>query len=129
MSRIGVATAVAIGDRRSRGISWPGGFAAGQTADNRENKPSHLIRLRRLLLRLELRLARLRMAERKADTGDKIMLGGLVVKAGLADEDAAVILGILVLAAKALAGPDGDLARRRFRRAGDRAFSETKTEF
>jgi hypothetical protein len=67
------------------------------------------------------------MAERKADTRAKIMLGGLVVKAGLADEDSAVILGILVEAAKALAGADGELARRRFRRAGDQAFSESST--
>jgi hypothetical protein len=64
------------------------------------------------------------MAERKADTRAKIMLGGLVVKAGLADEDSAVILGILVQAAEALAGDDGDLVRRRFRRAGDQAFSD-----
>jgi Conjugal transfer protein TraD len=66
------------------------------------------------------------MAERKADTRAKIMLGGLVVKAGLAEEDSAVILGILVEAAEALAGSDGELARRRFRRAGDQAFSEGK---
>ena len=57
------------------------------------------------------------------------MLGGLLVKAGLADEDSAVILGILTLAAEALHAPDGELARRRFRRAGDRAFSETTAEF
>jgi hypothetical protein len=69
------------------------------------------------------------MAERKADTRAKIVLGGLVVKAGLAEEDSAVILGILVQAAEALAAPDGDLARRRFRRAGDQAFSEGKAEF
>jgi hypothetical protein len=94
--------------------------------DNRANKPNRQLRLRRLLLRLELRLARLRMAERKQDTRIKIMLGGLVVKAGLADEDSAVILGILTFAAAALSAPDGDLARRRFRRAGDRAFSEAK---
>ena len=93
---------------------------------SRGRKPSRLLRL---LTRLELRLARLRMAERKDDTPNKIMLGGLVVKAGLADEDTAVILAILVLAAEALQAPDGDLARRRFRRAGDRAFSETKVEF
>ena len=42
---------------------------------------------------------------------------------------AVIILGILVQAADALAGPDGELARRRFRRAGDEAFSEGKAEF
>lgn len=65
------------------------------------------------------------MAERKAETRAKIMLGGLVVKAGLAEEDSAVILGILVEAAEALQAPDGELARRRFRRAGDQAFSDS----
>ena len=65
------------------------------------------------------------MTERKADTRAKIMLGGLVVKAGLAEEDSAVILGILTLAADALHRPDGEIARRRFRRAGDQAFSDS----
>jgi Conjugal transfer protein TraD len=65
------------------------------------------------------------MAERKADTRAKILLGGLVVKAGLAEEDSAVILGILVEAAGALGGPDGELVRRRFRRAGDQAFADS----
>jgi Conjugal transfer protein TraD len=69
------------------------------------------------------------MAERKADTRAKIMLGGLVVKAGLGEEESAVILGILTLAADELAGADGELARRRFRRAGDRAFSGEKAAF
>jgi hypothetical protein len=63
------------------------------------------------------------MAERKADTHSKIMLGGLVAKAGLAAEDSAVILGILVEAAAALQAPGGELARRRYRRTGDAAFS------
>ncbi len=65
------------------------------------------------------------MAERKADTRATIVLGGLVVKAGLGEEDSAVILGILVQAAEALAGPDGEIARRRFRRAGDQAFADS----
>ena len=65
------------------------------------------------------------MTERKADTRAKIMLGGLVVKAGLAEEDSAVILGILTLATEALAAPDGELARRRYRRAGDQAFADS----
>jgi Conjugal transfer protein TraD len=68
------------------------------------------------------------MAERKADTRAKIMLGSLVTKAGLADEDSAVILGILTLAADALSAPGGEIARRRFRHAGDQAFSETTAE-
>jgi hypothetical protein len=64
------------------------------------------------------------MDARKLDTRNKIQLGGLVIKAGLAEEDAAVILGILVSAAEALAGSDGDVARRHFRRVGDRVFTE-----
>lgn len=66
------------------------------------------------------------MAERKADTHAKIMLGDLVVKAGLADEDSAVILGILVEAAAALQACDGELARARFRHVGAAAFSAGK---
>ena len=65
------------------------------------------------------------MAERKADTHAKIMLGGLVFTARLADEDSAVILGILVEAAAALQASDGEPTRRRFRRAGEQAFSES----
>lgn len=59
---------------------------------------------------------------RKQDTRRKIMLGGLVIKAGLAAESDAVLLGLLSLAAKALHGPDGDRHRTRFRDAGDLAF-------
>ncbi len=64
------------------------------------------------------------MDARKQDTRNKIQLGGLVIKAGLAEEETAVILGALVLAAEAIAGPEGEAARRRFRRVGDRVFSE-----
>jgi len=54
-----------------------------------------LRRQRRLLLRLERHPAQLRLAERKADTHAKIILGSLVVKADLAAGDSAVILGVL----------------------------------
>jgi hypothetical protein len=64
------------------------------------------------------------MDARKLDTRNNIQLGGLVIKAGLAEEDAAVLLGILVSAAEALAEPDGDFARQRFRRTGDRVFTK-----
>ena len=69
------------------------------------------------------------MAERKADTHAKIVLGDLVVKAGLADEDSAVILGILVEAAAALQASDGELARGRFRHVGAAALSADKVAF
>ena len=61
---------------------------------------------------------------RKQDTRRKIMLGGLVIKSGLALEDDATLLGLMTLAAKTLAGPDGDRHRARFRDAGDRAFQD-----
>ena len=38
---------------------------------------------------------------RKQDTREKIQLGGLVVKAGLRDEDKAIILGALLEVTKA----------------------------
>jgi hypothetical protein len=64
------------------------------------------------------------MDARKQDTRNKIQLGGLVIKAGLGEEATAVILGALVVTAETMAGPDGEAARRRFRRVGDRVFAE-----
>lgn len=69
-------------------------------------------------------LAASREKLRKEDTRQKIELGGLVIKAGLDDEDKNVILGLLIAAATALSGPDGEAARRRFREDGIRAFSQ-----
>ena len=40
------------------------------------------------------------MDARKADTRNKIQLGGLIVKAGLAEEPAAVLLGLLLEASR-----------------------------
>ena len=62
------------------------------------------------------------MIDRKADTRRKIQLGGLIVKAGLDEEPAAVLLGLLLEAAKTLAGPGGAAARERWQKAGDAAF-------
>ena len=62
------------------------------------------------------------MDMRKADTRAKIQLGGLVVKAGLADEPPAVILGALLAAAEALAGPTAEAARERLLQRGKQAF-------
>jgi hypothetical protein len=56
-------------------------------------------------------------AARKADTYRKIQLGGLVIKAGLSDEDPAVVLGALVHALEA--NPN---ARTRYKALGDAAF-------
>lgn len=66
--------------------------------------------------------ARAQTEARTLDTRNKIQLGGLVVLAGLGEEDSAVLLGLLTLAARHLAGPNGEAARTRFRQAGDQAF-------
>ena len=57
--------------------------------------------------------------ERKRDTRDKIMLGGLVVKAGLRFADRAFILGALIEAAK---HAEGSLEFGRLCAIGNRAF-------
>lgn len=61
---------------------------------------------------------------RREDARRKIQLGGLVVKAGLDGEEPAVILGLLVEAARALSGHRGADLRARFKQAGDLAFGE-----
>jgi hypothetical protein len=63
------------------------------------------------------------MDARKADTRRKIQLGGLIVKAGLAEEEAAVLLGLLLAAAKALSAPGGAAARESWRNAGNHVFA------
>ena len=60
---------------------------------------------------------------RKEDTRRKIQLGGLVVKAGLDGEQPAVILGLLVTAARALEGQCGAELRALFKQSGDLAFA------
>jgi hypothetical protein len=67
------------------------------------------------------------LAERKTDTRRKIQLGGLIVKAGLASEDPAVLLGMLTAGAKVLNAPNATDSRRRWKELGDGAFgSATK---
>ena len=58
---------------------------------------------------------------RKADTYRKIQLGGLVIKAGLKGEDAAIVLGALVEARRAL--ESDPQTRARFKALGDAAFA------
>ncbi len=67
-------------------------------------------------------LARISEDYRKANTRQKIKLGGLVIKAGLGDENEAVILGALCLAKNALDGSAEISQRERFQAAGDAAF-------
>jgi Conjugal transfer protein TraD len=63
-------------------------------------------------------------AERRLDTRRKIQLGGLVIKAGLADEEPAVILGLLTAAKRVLDGQHGADSRRRWKEIGDKAFNQ-----
>ncbi len=63
--------------------------------------------------------------ERRQDTRRKIQLGGLVIKAGLADEEPAVILGLLVAAKRVLSGPNAADSRRRWKELGDQAFGQS----
>ncbi|GAO40608.1 conjugal transfer protein TraD [Sphingomonas changbaiensis NBRC 104936] len=63
--------------------------------------------------------------KRRERTRQLIELGGLIVKAGLveaADDDRAVIFGLLVEAAAKLRGPDREQHLLLWRRRGKRAF-------
>lgn len=64
------------------------------------------------------------MNARREDARRKIQLGGLVIKAGMADYPAAVILGALALASNALQGANGEATRARFEAAGDALFTD-----
>jgi hypothetical protein len=90
----------------------------------RKGETSKLLRLRQRLARTDRDLGRLRMNARREDARRKIQLGGLVIKSGMADYPASVILGALTLAAGALKGPNADAAKARFEAAGDEVFSD-----
>ena len=64
-------------------------------------------------------------SERRLDTRRKIQLGGLVIKAGLADEEPAVILGLLTAAKRVLSGQHAADSRRRWKELGDKAFGQS----
>jgi len=75
------------------------------------------------LNKLNRELQGARSADRKRDAHEKILLGGLVVKAGLRDEDKAVILGLLVEAAERL----GDMhVREHYRLRGKAIFDNDR---
>jgi len=61
--------------------------------------------------------------ERKLDTREKIQLGGLIVKAGLRDEDKNALLGGLVELAQALQIPK---ERLRLKTIGKELFEHEK---
>jgi hypothetical protein len=65
--------------------------------------------------------------KRRERTRHLIELGGLIVKAGLvelADDDRAVLLGLLVEAANKLQGADREQELTLWRRCGRRAFAD-----
>ena len=63
--------------------------------------------------------------ERRLDTRRKIQFGGLVIKAGLAGEEPAVILGLLTAAKQVLSGQHAADSRRRWKELGDQAFGQS----
>jgi len=77
---------------------------------------------------MERMQARAYQEARTLDTRSKIQLGGLIVLAGLEGEDSAVLLGLLIINARLLAGPDGSITRERFRQAGDQVFKARQAE-
>jgi hypothetical protein len=84
---------------------------------------------RTALVQVEMRRARMTTAERKADTRRKIQLGGLIVKAGLAAEEPAVLLGMLTAGAKVLQSSNAPDSRRRWKEIGDHAFGPFRFPF
>ncbi len=74
--------------------------------------------------RLERNLTLQREQLRRADTRRKIKLGGLTIKAGLANESTAVILGLLLEAQETLNSELGQQYRERWYKRGNAAFSE-----
>ena len=76
-------------------------------------------------VRAERKAARKDSMERKAATRHKIQLGGLVVKAGLGAEPPAVLLGILLEAARRLQADDGPATRTTWDLVGARCLAET----
>jgi hypothetical protein len=71
-----------------------------------------------------LQMQRASDAERRRDTRRKIQLGGLIIKAGLADEEPAVILGLLAAARRVLNGAHATASRQRWKDLGDQAFTQ-----
>jgi hypothetical protein len=68
----------------------------------------------------------MRVTERKQDTRHKIQLGGLIVKAGLGEEDKALILGILLEAKKAM--ETSKIEKSHFLAIGKSAFEQHVSE-
>ena len=70
-------------------------------------------------------MARQAHTSRAADTRHKIQLGGLVIKAGLGEEDRAFILGLLLYGLEKASDPE---VRARMRFKGQREFPNDETQ-
>lgn len=65
-----------------------------------------------------------RLQDRKTQTRRKIQLGGLITKAGLAEESTAVLYGLLLEATEKLQSEDALAVREQWRMLGDIAFTK-----
>jgi len=81
-----------------------------------------LRRTRTALVRLEMRKARMTSFQRTAETRRTFQLGGLIIKAGLAEEEPAVLLGMLTAGARVLSAPNAVESRQRWKELGERVL-------
>jgi hypothetical protein len=65
--------------------------------------------------------------ERTAETRRTFQLGRLIVKVGLAEEEPAVLLGMLTAGARVLKAPNARESRRRWKELGDRVLGSGPT--
>ena len=101
------------GSPRHRGLDL---FPTNPNTDMATDPMTRAAQLRAQAAQLE---AKARTQRRKADAHRKIVLGGLVIRAGLADLEPAVLLGALLTVAGAAAAPD---RVERWRQAGEEAL-------
>jgi hypothetical protein len=65
--------------------------------------------------------------QRTAETRRTFQLGRLIVKAGLAEEEPAVLLGMLMAGARVLKAPNAVESRRRWKELGARVLEPAPT--
>src|SRR3954453_16503015 len=86
----------------------------------KKERPAHpLKRLHQRILFLERRQQRDMMNNRKRETRDKVIFGGLIIKAGLRKADRAFLLGALIEASRI---PSDTVQYRQLREIGMEAF-------
>ena len=66
--------------------------------------------------------------QRTAETRRTFQLGGLIVKAGLAGEEPAVLLGMLTAGARVLNARTASESRRRWKELGERVLGLGSTQ-